>query len=403
MKTISSRLIFFTSLFCLVLIAAAQTQKPPSQAILVMGGDVQWSLTLRPATVLFGNDEPPDENWRPSPYLNAGPSKAEYEQLGDKPKAPNHDDIAIRYGLHFSSDEEMLRYPFQKLVPTLRAADFVFFNLETPLSDTAPMMGEARTPEQFAAALRWAGASVVTIANNHTFDTEQQGFLDTMRSLSRAGLPYIGGGRNLDEARKPVILEHQGIKIGFIGYAQFSNMGEPAFAAENRPGIAPMDPLLIKEDIVKLRPLVDYVAVSIHWGNDKSANVSPANRKLAHQLIDAGADIILGHHTPFPKGIEVYKGKVIVYSPAHVFIGHNHPEWGNDYLLRFTLGPHAVEKIEVLPIAGVGKLLAQPFLLQGEEAHDLLEKVRVRTAALDTELKIDGDLGVILPQSHSLP
>jgi poly-gamma-glutamate capsule biosynthesis protein CapA/YwtB (metallophosphatase superfamily) len=66
---------------------------------------------------------------------------------------------------------------------------------------------------------------------------------------------------------------------------------------------------------------VDYVLVAIHWATSRSAEVSPENRAFAHSLIDAGADVILGHHPPHPKGIEVYHGKVIVYAPSNVLRG----------------------------------------------------------------------------------
>jgi hypothetical protein len=378
----------------LLLSLFSQAQQPEKSITLLVGGDVQWSLYLRPPTVLFTTPDPADPDWRASPYLNQGASKAAFLALpGTAKPATKH--RSIEYGLHFDSTRESVDYPLTKLAPTFHAADIVFLNLETPLSDTAQMDGLSRTSEAFAAALSRAGVSLVTIANNHTFDTESVGFLDTMRSLSAAGLPFIGGGHNLVEARKPVILTRNGIRIGFLGYAQFSNMGEPAFAAENRPGIAPMDPILIEQDIRNLRPQVDYVAVSIHWGEDKSANVSPANRKLAHEIIDAGADIILGSHTPFPKGIEVYHGKTIIYSPSHVAIAHNYADWGDNELVRFTLGPHTVQKVEVLPIAGTGQQLAQPYLLHGNAAQALLEIVQARSAALDTSMTIKGDEGII--------
>ena len=66
-----------------------------------------------------------------------------------------------------------------------------------------------------------------------------------------------------------MIIERNGIKIGFIGYTQFTNFGESAFAAAGRPGVAPMDPFLIKEDIRRLRPQVDYVLVAIHWATNR--------------------------------------------------------------------------------------------------------------------------------------
>lgn len=370
------------------------------EVVFIAGGDVAWSLYKRPPSVLYHIADPApfgqlldvrDQavgDWGPIPYLNKGESKAYVESLSVKERRLSETRFMI--DPNFSAEMAL-----EQLAPTLHAADLVYFNLETPLSDHARMDGMNRTPEKFAATLRSAGTSLVSVANNHTFDAEGQGFLDTLRALSSAGLPCIGGGDDLTEARRPVILERNGIKFGFLGYAQFSNMGEAAFAADGRPGIAPMDPFLIKDDIRRLRPQVDYVVVALHWATAKSAHVSPANRKFAHDLIDSGADIILGGHPPFPKGIEIYHGKVIIYSPGVTLRGFNHTDWGDHYLVRFTLGVKSVEKVEVLPIAGTGKQIAEPRLLHGPIAQRLLERVRTRSAALDTSMEIHGDLGTI--------
>lgn len=375
--------------------AGAQVAQADSTMTLLVGGDVQWSLYLRPPTVLFTTPDPKDEDWRAVPYLNQGASKAAWQSLQASSEKSESKHKSIEYGLHFGSERESVDYPLKKLAPLFHTADLVFLNLETPLSDTAQMAGLSRTPEAFAGALSRAGVGLVNIANNHTDDAQTQGFFDTMRSLSAADLPFVGGGKNLADARKPVILERQDVRIGFLGYSQFSNMGEPAFASEGRAGIAPMDPVAMADDIRKLRASVDVVAVSIHWGEDKSARVSPANRQLAHQLIDAGADIILGSHTPFPKGIEVYRNKTIIYSPSHVAIAHNYTDWGDNVLIRLSVARTGVRRIEVLPIAGKGTELAQPYLLQGAEARSLLEQVQTRSAALDTHLDIAGDEGII--------
>src|SRR6202011_215331 len=241
--------------------------------------------------------------------------------------------------------------------------------------------------------MRDAGIGLVSLANNHTFDAEERGFLDTLRALSLAGVAHVGGGMDLADARKPVIVERNGIKLGFLGYTQFNNIGESTFAAAGRPGIVPMDPFLMKEDIRKLRSQVDYVLVAIHWATSRSAEVSPANRAFAHELIDAGADVILGHHPPHPKGIEVYHGKVILYAPSNVLRGHTSPNADDGYLARFTIGKKSVEKIEVLPIAGKGQpdghtgpydsKLFQPYVVQGASAKQILERVRSGSAALD--------------------
>lgn len=403
-----------------------------NHVVLILGGDVEWALNSRQPTVryrvadprpfgmlVFGKRDVRDQiidDWPPVPYVNEGESKAYLESLGLKGGSDDSVGESLSYPLpqqagpeytqDYSSNQELLNYPLRLLAPTFRAADLVLVNCEGALSDHARQVGLNRTPEKFAKTMRSSGISLVNLANNHTFDAEERGFLDTLRALSSAGIAHVGGGHDLAEARKPVILARNGIKLGFLGYAQFNNMGESAFAADGRPGIVPMDPFLIKEDIRRLRPQVDYVVVAIHWATNRKYDISPENRKFAHDLIDAGADIIMGHHPPHPKGIEVYHGKVILYAPSNILRGHTNLNSDDGYLARFTLGEKSVEKVEVLPIAGKGQpegragqpydaKLFQPSLMQGASARQLLEGVRSRSAALDTAMEIDGDKGVI--------
>src|SRR5258708_960166 len=161
----------------------------------------------------------------------------------------------------------------------------------------------------------------------------------------------------------------------------------------------------MKEGRRKVRRKVDYVMVAIHWATSRSSEISPETRKFAHDLIDAGADVILGHHPPHPKGIEVYHDKVILYAPSNVLRGHSTLDIDDGYLARFTIAKKSLEKVEVLPIAGKGQpeghtgpydsKLFQPFLMQGSSARQLLEGIRTRSAALDTAVEIDGDKGII--------
>lgn len=401
---------------------------------------LEWALNSRPPTVryrvadprpfgelVFGKRDVRDQiigDWPPIPYVYEGESKTYLDSLGLKGGSDDSFEESISYPLpkqtlanssrsasgdeytqDYSNNQELLNYPLQRLVPTFRAADLVFVNCEGALSDRARQIGVNRTPEKFAKVMKSAGISMVNLANNHTFDAEERGFLDTIRALDSAGITHVGGGLDLAGARKPVIVERNGVKLGFLGYTQFNNFGESSFAAEGRPGIAPMDPFLMKEDIGKLRSQVDIVLVAIHWATSRSGNISPDNRTFAHGLIDAGADVILGHHPPHPKGIEVYKGKVILYAPSNILRGHASPNSDDGYLARFTIGKKSVEKIDVVPLAGKGQpeghsgsyeaKLFQPFVMQGAGARQLLETIRTRTAALDTKMEIDGDKGVI--------
>ena len=400
-----------------------------NQVVMIFGGDVEWALNARPPTVryriadptaygkiVYGKRDVRDQvtgDWPPIPYIDQGASGAYLKSLGLKGPNDTSTGESLSYPLldrqeytkDYSSDDALLNYPLQRLAPIFHAADLVMVNCEGALSDHGRQVGLNRTPERFAISMRDAGIGLVNLANNHTFDAEERGFLDTLRALSLAGIAHVGGGTDLTDARKPVIVERNGIKLGFLGYTQFNNIGESSFAADGRPGVVPMDPFLIKEDIRRLRPQVDYVLVAIHWATSRSAEVSPENRAFAHDLIDAGADVILGHHPPHPKGIEVYRGKVILYAPSNVLRGHNGPDLDDGYLARFTLGPKSIEKVEVLPIIGKGQpaghtgpydsKLFQPALMQGANAKQLLENLRSRSATLNTAMAIDGDKGVI--------
>jgi len=424
--------VYFIAILLLLILPWKPVVAAENHVVLIVGGDVEWSLNSRPPTVryrvvdprpfgllVFGKRDVRDQvigDWPPVPYVNEGESKTYLESLGLKGGSDDSLEESLSYPLphqarpeynqDYSSNAELLSYPLRRLAPTFHAADLVFVNCEGALSDHARQVGLNRTPEKFAKIMRSSGISIVNLANNHTFDAEERGFLDTLRALSSAGIAHVGGGHDLAEARKPVIVERNGIRLGFLGYTQFNNMGESAFAADGRPGIVPMDPFLIKEDIRRLRPQVDYVLVAIHWATNRKYDISPENRTLAHDLIDAGADLILGHHPPHPKGIEVYHGKVILYAPSNVLRGHTAMDSDDGYLARFTLGKKSVEKVEVLPIAGKGQpvgragqaydsKLFQPFLMQGSSAQQLLEGVRSRSAALDTAMEIDGDKGTI--------
>ena len=90
-----------------------------------------------------------------------------------------------------------------------------------------------------------------------------------------------------------------------------------------------------------------------------------------------------------------------MYSNGHLIFGHNHTDWTNDQLTRITLTTDAITRVEILPLAGEGNDLAQPYLLKDKEARKLLENIQARSAKIDTRMEIEGEIGVIIPaQAH---
>jgi poly-gamma-glutamate synthesis protein (capsule biosynthesis protein) len=275
--------------------------------------------------------------------------------------------------LEFDSIIDQVRFPFQRIAPVLRAADLSFVNLETPLTRKGRRAGAFRAPPELADALRWAGVDIVSIANNHTFDVGEEGLLDTTRSLWRAGVGFVGAGRDLEDARRPFVIERGGLRFAFLGYTHHVNLGDSAFATPDRSGPAPMDPLLIAEDIRRVRDQVDYVAVSIHW-----ARSEPEKSQASHRIV--------AQRETHP-----------VNRRGYLIFGYNRTFWGDNCLIRTVLTRERLVRVEVLPVAGKGNNLAQPYLLEGDPARELLEEIRDLTAKLDTHMEIRGNVGVISP------
>lgn len=244
-------------------------------------------------------------------------------------------------------DREQPETIFQYVADILRSGDITFANCEQMYSDKGcPNIIHASysSPRNIPALLN-TGFDAVSLANNHTLDWGIEGLLDTMSRLKEAGLPYVGVGKNLSEARQPVILEKKGTKVGFLAYGCVGPDGYEA--DENTPGYAPVrswtiydkvdyqpatppriisfpykeDLAAMVEDIQKLKTKVDVVIVSFHWGQHLIPRIIPMYCfDIGHAAVDAGADLILGGHTHILKGIEVYKGKVIFYSLSNFAI-----------------------------------------------------------------------------------
>ena len=215
--------------------------------------------------------------------------------------------------------QELLRgdtgYPFRKVVDTLSRGDVVFVNLESQLSDQD---GETQHPKHNliftgppsgATSLRQANVSVVSTANNHAFDYGMRALRETIVHLQGTGVQVVGTSFDSVAGSIPAIVEREGIRIGFLAYAQFVNMSGP-WAGR----IALYDSMQCRRDIEQLRPGVDLVVVSYHGGVEYTDSPSSKLRMELRALIDAGADVVVGHHPHYVQGVESYNGKLIFYS-----------------------------------------------------------------------------------------
>ena len=226
--------------------------------------------------------------------------------------------------------------------PVLEQYDVVFAQNERLYSNTTalPDVGftELTRPEQ-AAALRLGHFDVVSFASNHCYDLGPEVFLETVETLRKQGFAVIGAGKNIEEARTPAILERGGLRIGYLGYSSVLRKGYEA--GPGKPGAAPMrahtlyeqmdyqpgtaprirtfadrdDLAAVLADIASVRQQVDFLAVSMHWGVHLVKGViADYEREVAHAVIDAGADMVIGHGPHLLKAVEIYRSKPVFYS-----------------------------------------------------------------------------------------
>ncbi len=158
---------------------------------------------------------------------------------------------------------------------------------------------------------RW----VFALANNHMMDYGVEGLVETRERLSAHGIPFAGAGRSLEEAQRPVLVEECGKRIGILSCAEH----QFGMADERTPGIAPLGMWLLGA-IRKLRTQVDVVIVSVHAAVEMSPIPAPELRTFYHALIDAGADVIHGHHAHVPQGWEKYKDGYVFYGLGNFLV-----------------------------------------------------------------------------------
>lgn len=239
-------------------------------------------------------------------------------------------------------------YPFVHIQSEIERADFSFVNLETAVTqendkDTNQIYNFKSNPESLM-GLKHAGFDMVSVANNHSMDFLQKGFLDTLTHLDKAGLLYVGGGLNAQEAYRAKSVTIKGKKLKFLAFSRFIPTGD-WFAGQNKPGIAQAyDRKPVLDAIAREREGADYVLVYLHWGVEMNNRPEPWQREFARQMIDAGADAIIGSHVHVLQGFEYYKGKPIAYSIGNfLFPDYVTGPKADTGLLHLTLADKQIE------------------------------------------------------------
>ena len=205
------------------------------------------------------------------------------------------------------------------------APELKLINLETSITtNSKPWPGKGihyRMHPENVKVLLAAGIDHVSLANNHTLDWGRKGLEETMNSLQASGISFSGVGINKKEASQASILETKKGRILVFSYGMPNSGVFDGWAATTQrsgvnylPGMSDKELVKIKEAITKQKQEGDLVVFSVHWGGNWGYDISARQREFAHQLIDQGlVDVIFGHSSHHPMGLEVYKHKLIIY------------------------------------------------------------------------------------------
>ena len=294
-------------------------------------------------------------------------------------------------------------------IERLRSLDGLFVNLECCLSDR----GERRPgrtyyfradPDWAVPALRAAGVEWASLANNHVLDYGPVALADTLDHLSGGGVGHGGAGLDLEAAAAPSFVDVGGLDVGVIALTDQS----PTYAAgQDSPGTAyrPLDPdntltrYLVGDAIDRAREAdSDLVIASLHWGPNWVVEPAPHRRAFARWLIDRGVDLVHGHSAHVIQGIEVYRGRPIVYDAGdfvddYALVGDLHND--RSFLFELDLVDGRFDALRLVPVE-IEDLAVE--LAGTEAAAWLRERMRTLSEPFGTTFDRDGE-SLVLPLS----
>ncbi len=344
----------------------AQTIIEQGSAFVAVGEWPELPVTLKPLRVdgyhPSQNDYPLRQSWS----LHARPG---YEPIADQvalvlaAETEEHliqltavGDIMLARRLGEATEGSDLSYPFAAVQHLLGGADLTIGNLESALGDGGKPETKGYTflaPPETVDSLSVAGFDLLSLANNHAMDYGPQTLLQAIELLTGRGIQTVGAGANAAEAYAPLYLEANGTVMAFLAFVDVpvEVRGFDARdwqATTQRPGVAWADPDKIQSAIKAAEETADVIIVLLHSGYEYVNTPSPPQQFAARLAIDAGADLVIGHHAHVLQGIEFYGEGTIIYGLGNfAFDDGGVIESG---LVNIWLDPEGVRSIDFIPL-----------------------------------------------------
>jgi poly-gamma-glutamate synthesis protein (capsule biosynthesis protein) len=288
-------------------------------------------------------------------------------------------------------------FPFAATRELLQTGGIVIGNLETALTDAGVPFADKKytfrnPPDKVAKALKQAGFDIVSLANNHSMDYGEAGLRDTLAALDRVEVHHHGAGLNVAEARKPRIFSlENGQTVAFLAYS--NTFPQEFWATANMAGTAFGHEAYVRQDIAKLvEQEIDIIVVSFHWGQERSTELRSYQPLLAHAAIDAGADLVIGHHPHILQAVEQYQSGLILYSLGNYAFSTFSPHVHTSVVAKINFKDGEVVGLEMKPVnINNFDVQLQPRILTGGDAEKVYLDLQALSAGFGTELEFLND------------
>ncbi len=263
-----------------------------------------------------------------------------------------------------------------ELLEIMNKADIMCVNNEFTFTTRGEPMKNKKyrfraNPERVA-LLQEMGVDLALLANNHVYDYGEISLLDTLDTLTNAGIAYFGAGRNLSEVLKPYYMEIDGITIAFVAASRAEKYKATPQATEDSGGILRCyDTELFLELIKEADANADIVLACVHWGTEYSTVLEKVQLTTGKEYLDAGADAIIGSHSHCLQGMEFYNGKPIIYSLGNFWF--NSRSLDTMLLQLHIQGDREQPEIKVSIVPALQKNKKTTYLAKKEEQEELYE------------------------------
>lgn len=283
---------------------------------------------------------------------------------------------------------EMDRGIAPELLREMNSADIMMINNEFPYSDRGEPTPEKaftfRARPSSVSYLHDMGVDIVSLANNHAYDYGEEALLDTLQVLKGSGIHYVGAGVDINEAARPFYYIVNDMKIAFVSATQIERNENPDTkeATADAPGVFRCwNEEKLLQTVKETKENSDFVIVYIHWGTENVDEIDWAQDKQSKELVEAGADLIVGDHPHILQGIDIINGVPVFYSMGNFWFNSRTMDTG---LLKVTISDKKLKSCQFIPCLQEN---CKTTILTGEEKERVLDVMR----NMSENVSIDAD------------